>query len=45
MERGHAPSMASLLAKAKAAKQAKVQRVAEAQQERLDAHKRRTLKA
>jgi hypothetical protein len=41
MERSHAPNMASLLAKAKAAKQAKVQRAAEIRQRRLDAHKRR----
>jgi hypothetical protein len=33
--------MASLLAKAKAVKQAKVQRAAEIRQQRLDAHKRR----
>ena len=41
MERSHAPNMASLLAKAKATKHAKIQRAAEAQQRRLDAHKRR----
>jgi hypothetical protein len=41
MERSHAPNMASLLAKAKAAKQAKIQRSAEARQRHLDAHKRR----
>ena len=41
MERSHAPNMASLLAKAKATKHAKIQRAAEAQQQRLDAHKRR----
>ena len=36
----HAPTMASLLAKAKAAKQARMQRAAEARQRHLDAHKR-----
>ena len=41
MERSHAPNMASLLAKAKATKHAKIQRAAEAQQRRLDTHKRR----
>ena len=42
MEQTHGPNMASLLAKAKAAKQAKIQKVAEARQRHLDAHKRRT---
>jgi hypothetical protein len=41
MEQSHAPTMASLLAKAKAAKQAKIERSAEARQRHLDAHKRR----
>ena len=40
MEPAHVPSMASLLAKAKATKQAKLKRAAEARQ-RLNAHKRR----
>ena len=40
MEPAHVPSMASLLAKAKATKQAKLERAAEARQ-RLNAHKRR----
>ena len=41
MERAHAPTMASLLAKAKAAKQANIQRAVEARQRRLDTHKKR----
>ena len=41
MEQSHALNMASLLAKAKVAKQAKIQRSAEARQRRLDVHKRR----
>ena len=40
LELSHAPTMASLLAKAKAAKQARMQRAAEARQRHLDAHKR-----
>jgi hypothetical protein len=41
IERPQAPNMASLLAKAKAVKQAQTQRAAKAQQRCLDAHKRR----
>ena len=41
MEPSEAPTMASLLAKAKAAKQAHMQRAAQARQFRLQAHKRR----
>jgi hypothetical protein len=40
-EPSHVPTMASLLAKAKAAKQAHLHRAKEARQRRLDAHKRR----